>query len=57
MALDVPANWVGNWTAMPRYLLTELLGELFAVFVFATAIPLLHAITARPGLLPARAPD
>ena len=44
MALDVPANWAGNWNAMPRYLLTFLAGELFALFVFAIALPLLRAI-------------
>ena len=44
MALDVPANWAGNWNAMPRFLLTFLPGELFAVFVFATAVPLLRAM-------------
>lgn len=48
MALDVAANWAGNWPAMPRFLLTFLPGELFAVFVFATAIPLLQAIAATP---------
>jgi hypothetical protein len=44
MALDVPANWAGNWNAMPRFVVTFLLGELFAVFVFATAVPMLSAI-------------
>ena len=46
MALDVPANWAGNWNAMPRFLVSFLPGELFAVFVLATAIPLLHALSA-----------
>jgi hypothetical protein len=44
MALDVPANWAGNWNAMPRYLVTFWPGELFAAFVFATALPLLRAL-------------
>ncbi len=44
MALDIPANWAGNWNAMPGFLVTFLLGELFAVFVFATAVPMLGAI-------------
>ena len=48
MTLDVPANWVANWSHMPRFLLGELPGELFALFVFATAIPLLQAIAAQP---------
>lgn len=46
MALDVPANWADNWPRMPGFLITFLLGELFAVFVFATALPLLRAIDA-----------
>lgn len=44
VALDVPANWAGNWNAMPRFLITFLLGELFAAFVLVTAFPLLRAI-------------
>lgn len=43
MVLDVPANWAGNWHAMPRFLITFLPGELFAAFVFVTALPLLRA--------------
>jgi hypothetical protein len=39
MALDVAANWAGNWNAMPRFLVTFLVGEFFA-----TAVPLLRAI-------------
>jgi hypothetical protein len=46
MALDVAANWAGNWNKMPGFLVTFLLGELFAVFVFATAVPMLAAIGA-----------
>jgi hypothetical protein len=46
MALDVAANWAGNWNAMPRFLVTFWVGELFAVFVFATVFPLLRAIAA-----------
>jgi hypothetical protein len=46
MALDVPANWAGNWSAMPGFMVKFLLGEVFAVFVLATAIPLLRAIAA-----------
>jgi hypothetical protein len=46
MALDVPANWAGNWNAMPRFLVTFLPGEFFAAFVFATALPLLRALGA-----------
>ena len=44
MVLDIAANWAGNWNAMPRFLLTFLAGELFAVFVFATVPPLLGAM-------------
>jgi hypothetical protein len=44
MALDIPANWAGNWNAMPGFLASFLLGELFALFVFVTAVPLLGAI-------------
>jgi hypothetical protein len=44
MALDVPANWAGNWNAMPRFLVTFLPNELFAAFVFATALPLLRTL-------------
>lgn len=47
MALDVPANWAGNWHAMPRFLITFLPGELFAAFVFVTALPLLGACGGR----------
>jgi len=44
MALDVAANWAGNWNAMPRFLIVFWVGEVFAIFVFATAVPLLRAI-------------
>ena len=30
MTLDVAANWAGNWYAMPRFLVTFWVGELFA---------------------------
>jgi len=48
MALDVPANWAGNFNAMPHFLVTFLPGELFAAFVFVTAVPVLRGI-AREG--------
>ena len=48
MTLDVPVNWAANWAAMPRFVLTALPLELFAVFVFATAVPLLWVIPAAP---------
>jgi hypothetical protein len=46
MMLDVAANWAGNWNAMSRFLITFWVGGLFAIFVFATAVPLLRAIGA-----------
>jgi hypothetical protein len=54
MALDVAANWAGNWSAMPRYLLQSLSIELFAVFVFVTALPLLRVVSS--ARVPAGAP-
>lgn len=52
----MPANWAGNWPAMPRFMISKWLDEVFAVFVFATAVPLLRAVAAaalpagpRPG--------
>jgi len=47
MALDIPANWAANWNAMPGFLASFLLGELFALFVFVTAVPMLGAIGTR----------
>jgi hypothetical protein len=44
MALDIPANWAGNWNAMPGFLVAFLPGELFAVLVFSTAAPMLGAM-------------
>jgi len=44
MALDVAANWAGNWNAMPRFLATFWVGEIFAIFVFATVVPLLRHV-------------
>jgi hypothetical protein len=55
-ALDVPANWAGNWPAMPRFMISARPDEVLAVLVFATAVPLLRAVAAaalpagpRPG--------
>jgi hypothetical protein len=55
MPLDIGANWAGNWPAMPRFLLSAVTLELFALFVLATALPLLRAMRVReaeaePGL-------
>jgi hypothetical protein len=50
MALDVTANWVGNWPSL-REDPTRLLGPvglvpitLFGVFVLATALPMLRVM-------------
>jgi hypothetical protein len=48
MILDIAANWAGNWARMPRFIASFWLGELFAVLVFVTAIPLSRAIVGMP---------
>ena len=63
MALDVTANWIGNWPSLDE-VPARLLGPaglvpitLFGVFVLVTALPMLHLMKtggAKHGPWPAR---
>jgi hypothetical protein len=43
MVLDIAANWTADWPRLPWEFAVD------GAFVFATAVPLLHAIPGRPG--------